>query len=103
VPLDDVRACGAREEDLSARRMTPEWRQALARVGVRTRALFDEGRAIAARVRGRLGWELRFTWLGGVRVLHRLERRGFDVFDGRPALSAADAPWIAWRALFWKG
>jgi squalene synthase HpnC len=103
VPLDDVRACGACERDLDARRMTPEWRHALSRVGVRTRALFDEGRAIADRVRGRLGWELRLTWLGGVRVLNRLESRDFDVFDGRPALSAGDASWIAWRALFWKG
>jgi squalene synthase HpnC len=103
VPLEDVEACGADERDLDERRITPAWRDALARAGQRTRALFDEGRAIGGRVGGRLGWELRLTWLGGLRVLTRLERRGFDVFDGRPALSAGDVPWIAWRAIAWKG
>jgi phytoene synthase len=102
VPLDDLRSCGAREVDLDARRLTGEWRQVLARVGERTRRLFDEGRAIADRVSGRLGWELRLTWLGGVRILDRLERRGFDVFERRPALSAADVPWIAWHAVAWN-
>jgi phytoene/squalene synthetase len=103
VPLEDLEAAGATLDDLDLKRMTPEWRHLMARVSARTRALFDEGRAIAGRVGGRLGWELRLTWLGGVRVLNRLERRGFDVFERRPALSAADVPWIAWRALAWKG
>jgi squalene synthase HpnC len=102
VPLDDLRSCGAREDDLDARRLTGEWRQVLSRVGERTRRLFDEGRAIADRVSGRLGWELRLTWLGGVRILDRLERGGFDVFERRPALSAADVPWIAWHAVAWN-
>jgi squalene synthase HpnC len=102
VPLDDVRTCGAREEDLDARRLTREWRDALAHVAARTRRLFDDGRGIADRVSGRLGWELRLTWLGGVRILDRLERSGFDVFRARPTLSAADVPWMAWRALAWN-
>jgi squalene synthase HpnC len=101
VPLADLDACGAREEDLNARRLTPEWRAALARVASRTRDLFDEGRAVADGVSGRLRWELRLTWLGGVRILDRLERAGFDVFRQRPSLGAADAPVILWRALAW--
>ena len=40
----------------------------------RTRALFDAGRPVADGVRGRLRWELRATWLGGMRILDRLER-----------------------------
>jgi hydroxysqualene synthase len=102
LPLDEAAACGAREADLDARRMSPEWRCALGRAGRRTRELFADGRSIADRVRGRLRWELRLTWLGGTRILDRLERSGFDVFAGRPALTAADAPALAWRALAWK-
>jgi hypothetical protein len=64
--------------------------------------MFEEGRGIADRVRGRLRWELRATWLGGVTILDRLEGRGFNVFDGRPVLSAADAPVLLWRAIVWK-
>jgi squalene synthase HpnC len=101
VPRADLDACGAKEADLAARRMTPEWRAALARVAARTRAFFGEGRAVADGLSGRLRWELRLTWLGGVRILDRLERGGFDVFRRRPSLGAADAPVIVWRALAW--
>ena len=102
VPGEDLAAAGAREEDLAARRLTPEWRAVLARVAGRTRALFEQGRGVADRVSGRLRWELRLTWLGGVRILDELERSGFDVFRRRPALSFADAPRLAWRAVTWR-
>jgi hydroxysqualene synthase len=101
VPRADLEAAGASESDLDARRITPAWRTALAAVEARTRALFDEGRGVADGVSGRLRWELRLTWLGGVRILDRLERDGFDVFRRRPALGPADAPVIVWRALAW--
>ncbi len=103
VPQDELRATGAREQDIAERRLTPEWRATLWRVASRTRTFFDEGREITALVSGRLRWELRLTWLGGVRILDRLERGNFDVFARRPTLSIADAPWIAWRALAWNG
>ena len=102
VPRADLEAAGASESDLDARRITPAWRAALAAVAARTRALFDEGRGVADGVSGRLRWELRLTWLGGVRILDRLERDGFDVFRRRPALGPADAPVIVWRALAWR-
>ena len=48
-------------------------------------------------VSGRLRYELRATWLGGTRILDRLEQSAFDVFTARPTLGAADALVIAWR------
>lgn len=103
VPLADVLTSDAREEDLTARRITPEWRHALERVAARTHALFDEGRAVCSGVGGRLGLELRLTWLGGRRILQRVERRGFNMFDRRPALAARDVPSLMWQALVWRG
>jgi phytoene synthase len=102
VPTAELEATGAREQDLDARQWSPEWRNALARVALRTRQLFRDGRPIADRVGGRLKWELRLTWLGGVRILDALERRGFDVFDRRPVLSKSDAPALLWAALRWR-
>ena len=52
----------------------------------RTRLLFEEGRPVVRRCRGRLRYELRATWLGGTRILDRLGACGFDVFNHRPAL-----------------
>ena len=102
VPLEDVDACGARLEALDVRRMDAEWQHALRRAAARTRLLFDAGRHVCDDVRGRLRVELRLTWLGGRRILDRVEHGGFDVFAARPAIGIADAPGLVWRALVWR-
>ena len=102
VPLAEMRAAGADIEDLRRFRLTPEWRRAMEAAGARTRALFAAGRPVADSVRGRLRWELRATWLGGMRILDRLAATGYDVFTARPTLGALDAVVIAGHALVWR-
>jgi squalene synthase HpnC len=75
---------------------------ALAAAVRRTRALFDEGRPVCDSVRGRLRYELRATWLGGVRVLDRVERSQGDAPDRRHVLGAFDVPWLTLRLLTWS-
>ena len=103
VPRDDCERFGAREADLDARAMSPAWRAALSEMAARTRRLFIEGRGVCDGVGGRLGYELRLTWLGGMRILDRLERGGFDVFAARPALRPWDVPALLWGAAAWAG
>jgi squalene synthase HpnC len=79
-----------------------EWRQPLQAAARRTRALFDAGRPLCDAVRGRLRYELRATWLGGVRILDQLERRGGDPLAARPRLGAADTPWLVWNMVSWR-
>ena len=102
VPLEDVGACQAEVRDLADRNLTDAWRCALQRVARRTRELFRGGRAVCDGVGGRLRCELRITWLGGVRILDRLERNNFDVFASRPELTMADVPSLLWNALTWR-
>jgi squalene synthase HpnC len=102
MPADERQRYGAVEEDLASGRITPEWQRALATAVARTRSLFDEGRAVCDGVDGRLRYELRATWLGGMRILDRLERSRFDVISHRPSLGARDALWIAPRVLAWS-
>ena len=101
VPAELSRATGADAGDLAARRLTPEWAAALSEASRRTRALFAEGRGVVDGVRGRLRWELRATWLGGVRILDRIEQARFDVFRARPTLGPADAASVVWDMLNW--
>jgi squalene synthase HpnC len=101
VPTSIWEAAGARLDDLDARRLTPQWRAALADVTARTRALFAAGRPVCDGVHGRLRYELRATWLGGTGILDKLEASGFDVFTRRPRLTKADVPRILWRTLTW--
>jgi phytoene synthase len=102
VPAEEHEAAGAALESLDRGEWTKAWAATLARCADRTRAIFERGRAVADGVRGRLRWELRATWLGGMRILERLEAVGFDVFRERPTLGARDLPSIAWRSLRWR-
>jgi hydroxysqualene synthase len=102
VPEAERDAAGARDADLDAGRMTPAWQAALSRCTAVTRQLFHRGRPVCDGVRGRLRWELRATWLGGVRVLDRLEAGHFDAFESRPSLGWRDAAPVAWRLLAWR-
>ena len=101
VPMETVTRAGADIDDLRHRRFTPAWRSALTEAAARTRERFDRGRPIADGVRGRLRWELRATWLGGVRILDRLAAQGFDVFTVRPTLRWRDAGLIGVRTIAW--
>ena len=101
VPIADVNQGGAREADLAARRMTPMWRAVLTSMIERTRGLFDAGREVCDGVNGRLKWELRLTWLGGRRMLDKVEAARLTSFDARPTLGAADVPAILRDAILW--
>ena len=102
VPEEIWRPHGADPSALDGGRMTPAWMATLRDCGRQTRELFREGRAVCDGVSGRLRYELRATWLGGTRILDRLDQSSFYVFTARPKLGARDAIVIAWGTAFWR-
>lgn len=102
LPVAERAAHGAIDEELRGHRISDGWRHAIAAATDRTRALFVAGRPVCDGVEGRLRYELRATWLGGMRILDRLERSGFDPVRNRPALGIADVPWFTWRMMTWQ-
>ncbi|MEO7190469.1 MAG: squalene synthase HpnC [Vicinamibacterales bacterium] len=102
VPGDVLTLAQAREGDLLSGEWPLAWQLALGEAGRRTRALFEDGRAVASSVRGRLRWELRATWLGGVRILDRLEQAHYDVRRTRPSLTWRDGVLLGWDVLTWR-
>jgi squalene synthase HpnC len=103
VPQEVQDLCGARQDDLDAGRLTPAWSDALAQCVQVTHALFDDGRRVCDGVRGRLRFELRVTWHGGMRVLERVHRERGRLLEHRPTLGPRDVPALVWRALRWRG
>jgi hydroxysqualene synthase len=101
MPREELRVHGASPDALAVGRIDEPWTLALASAARRTRALFEQGVPLCDEVAGRLKYELRATWLGGTRVLARLEAARFDVVGQRPTLGAADGPWLAWRLARW--
>ena len=102
VPREVQAAVGADERQLGAATLAGAWARAIERCVAFTRDRFAEGRAVCDGVRGRLGAELRFTWLGGDRILERVERGRFTLMERRPALGAADVPVMLLRAATWR-
>ena len=102
LPAEDWKDCGAKEGDLTRLGLTEGWRCALQRATARTRALFFQGRPVCDGVTGRLRLELRLTWLGGMRMLRRVESAGFDVVAHRPVLGVRDVPGLLWGTITWR-
>ena len=116
LPQEDMKRFGVPEEHLlsfaspaASLRPLPSgegwgeaenFRRLMAFEVARAREFFAQGRALPEKVRGRLRWELRFTWQGGVSILDKIERAGYDVFSRRPVVTMADWFGIAVRSLF---
>ncbi|HZW72664.1 MAG TPA: squalene synthase HpnC, partial [Caldimonas sp.] len=84
VPREVLCAHGADEARLADAPLDDAWARAIADcVGV-TDELFARGRAVCDGVRGRLRYELRFTWLGGHRVLERVNDARGSLMTYRP-------------------
>ena len=104
VPRDVQAATGASERELTdapAGPLSSAWAAALAQCVAVTRAQFAGGRAVCDAVRGRLRYELRFTWLGGQRILERVDRTRRELMTYRPTLHGGDVPLLLWRAMRW--
>ncbi|MFD2367375.1 squalene synthase HpnC [Pseudoduganella sp. GCM10020061] len=99
LPLEDLQRFGVSESDIALGRVEDACRALMAFEVQRARALMLSGAPLAVRLPGRIGWELRLVVQGGLRILDRIERAGFDVFRHRPVLGPRDWVAIGWRAL----
>ena len=87
LPQEDMRAYGVTEEDLQCGHLNAGLQSLLAFEAGRTEDLFRKGSPLPERVSGRLKYELRLTCLGGVEILRKLKRTGYDVFRHRPTVT----------------
>lgn len=99
LPQDDMARFGVSAADVEAQRCDARWQALMAFQLQRARALMHEGASLARELPGRIGWELRFIVLGGLRIAEAIEARGYDVFRHRPTLRRPDWAVLAWRAL----
>jgi hydroxysqualene synthase len=102
IPLSDVRRFGATEQDVLQGPASDSLRQLVAVQVERTWALFRRGRPLCDDVPGALKWELRMVWMGGTRILEKIERQDWDVWSKRPRLGRADWAALFGRALLWR-
>ncbi len=100
LPLEDLERFGYSEDDLSRKRLNDQFRALMRHEVGRTRELFRDGAPLIPLVPRDLTTELRLTWLGGQRILQKIEKSGYDVLTKRPSISAAEKFHIVARAFF---
>lgn len=82
LPQEDLAAHGVTEDDIAAGRVTPQWQSLMRAQAGRARALLAEGRKLLPTLDRRS--RLCVSTFAGLYEgqLDRIERNGYDVFDG---------------------
>ncbi len=90
LPADEMAHYGVTEDDLRSGRFTERYASLMKYQVARTHEIFNRGRMLPKLVSGRLAIELRLTWLGGMRILERIEEQGFDTLRSKPMITSLD-------------
>ncbi len=99
LPGDEMAREGVTETHIRERRCDEAWRALLRFQVERARGMLLDGAPLGRALPGRIGLEIRTTVQGGLRILEKLERSGYDMFRQRPMLRWHDWPVILARAL----
>ncbi|MBZ5724132.1 MAG: squalene synthase HpnC [Acidobacteriia bacterium] len=90
LPLAVMERHGYTADELLARRFRPAFREAMREAVEKARGLFLEGLPLARMVDRRLALDIDLFSRGGLRVLEKIERQGYDVLAARPAVSRVE-------------
>ena len=99
LPQADLERFQIAETEIAAGRWTEAWARLLDCQLARTQRLMSEGAPLVHQLPGRMGWEIRLTVQGGLRILERIRQVRGDVFRHRPTLGGGDWLRIGKRAL----
>jgi len=87
LPLEDLRRYRITEEDISAARNTPPFREMMRFEVARARQWFQQGLPLAGRVDRELAVDIELFSRGGQEILNAIERQRYAVLGRRPAIS----------------
>ncbi|MGH9591384.1 MAG: squalene synthase HpnC [Terracidiphilus sp.] len=99
LPQDEMKRLGVSGETIAAGVATPEFRALLRHEVEYARSLFEQGLPLIGRVDRELAVDLDLFSRGGLEILRAIERRGYDVLSGRPAISKSTKLGLALRAV----
>ena len=99
LPQDEMARFGVTERHLQEKVCDEPWKNLLSFQTKRTRELMLSGNDLGKSLPGRIGLEIRTTVQGGLRILEKIERAGYDVFRRRPKLGVFDWPLVLLKAV----
>ncbi|MGV0952082.1 MAG: squalene synthase HpnC [Azonexus sp.] len=99
IPQADLPRFRISEADIAAGRWSANWAALMDFQNDRARELMLRGAPLVHALPGRLGWEIRLTIQGGLRILERMSRVRGNAFEHRPKLGKWDWLVMAGRSL----
>jgi squalene synthase HpnC len=87
LPLDLLAKHNYTVEELFARKFDPRFREVMREAVVKARGFFIEGLPLARMVNRRLSVDLELFSRGGLCILDKIEKQGYDVLTHRPSIS----------------
>ena len=99
LPQDEMARFGVTERHLREKICDSSFQSLMAFQVSRARDLMVSGQGLGKSLPGRVGLEIRATVQGGLRILEKIERAGYDVFRRRPKLHAYDWPMLLLKAV----
>jgi squalene synthase HpnC len=99
IPQADLHRFRIDEDHIAAGHWSANWAALMDFEIDRAATLMRRGAPLVHELPGRIGWEIRLTVQGGMRILERLRRARGDVFRRRPVLGPWDWAVLASRSL----
>ncbi|MBF0106097.1 MAG: squalene synthase HpnC [Deltaproteobacteria bacterium] len=90
LPLNEFQIFDVDLDDVFRHRCDEKFKMMMAFQIERTGEFFKKGKPLGAALKGRLGVEIRLTWLSGMTVLKKIAAAEGDVFNKRPQLTKRD-------------
>lgn len=90
LPQDELDKFSVSVEDLKEHKCHDNFKRLLYFQIERTKDFFEKGKLLGLEIPGKLGLELRLTWLTGMLILKRIKEANYDVFNKRPQLTKKD-------------
>jgi len=92
LPQDEMERFGVKELNIALGNADDAWCELLKFQVDRARAMMLSGAPLGTILTGRIGLEMRMIIAGGLRILDKLERADYDMFQHRPVLRPFD--WV---------
>jgi squalene synthase HpnC len=99
IPLTDFPHFHVGQDDIAHSRWSANWAALMDFEIDRATMLMKRGAPLVHALPGRLGWEIRLTMQGGLRILERIRQVRGDVFTRRPKLEKWDWLVLAGRSI----
>lgn len=102
IPLDELKKYQIEENSLAKSENNPNFAQLMKFQVERNRQIYREGEEIIKYLSGRLKYQIKWTILGGMAILSKIEDIKYNVIKKRPVHKKSEYAMLMLKALFTK-